>query len=133
MRSFTATGQMDNEMGEAGSWVVHEFQNKKGIGTGHNTKIYVMAALMDLFESYLLIAQEVLITVINWRSQIDTYFSGYTCYGPPNECCYQASKTILEYVVFDSEGRTQLYDLMNEVKSLTTLLRPFADDPNDKN
>ncbi len=95
-RPEPVTGQTDNAMGKAGKWVLYEFENSKGTGTGHNTKIYVMAAQMELFESYLLIAQEVLITGINWRSQVDTYFSSFTCYSPTNQCCYQASKTIIE-------------------------------------
>lgn len=97
-RPEPVTGQTDNAMGEAGHWVLYEFENKKGSGTGHNIKIYVMASQMELFESYLLIAQEVLITGINWRSQTDSYFNNkaFTCYGPPNICCFQASKTIIE-------------------------------------
>lgn len=38
------TGQTDNAIGKAGSWVLYEFENSKGTGTGHKTKIYVMAA-----------------------------------------------------------------------------------------
>ena len=95
-RPDPVTGQTDNAMGKAGNWVLYEFKNSKGTGTGHNTKIYVMAAQIELFESYLLIAQEVLITGITWRNQGNSYFSGFTCYGPPNVCCFQASKTIVE-------------------------------------
>ena len=101
-RPTPSTGQEDNAMGKAGTWVIYEFQNEKGKGTGHNIKIYVMETQIDLFESYLLIAQEVLITGINWRSQADDYFDKepFTCYGPPNQCCYQVQKRLWNSVEF---------------------------------
>lgn len=106
-------------MGKAGQWVLYEFENSKGTGTGHNTKIYVMAAQVELFESYLLIAQEVLITGINWRKQSDSYFSTFSCYGPPNQCCYQASKTIVEQFGVTTD-RTHSIDI-------TVLANPSTD------
>lgn len=82
-------------MGKANEWQTYELINIDGNGFVNNTKIYTLVSQEELFESYLLISQEVLITGIIWRNQGDTYFSGYTCYSPSNQCCFQASKLLL--------------------------------------
>ncbi len=46
----------------------------------------------DKFEEYLYFTEEVLIDGVNWISQTNSTFSGETCWGPPNWCCYTASK-----------------------------------------
>jgi hypothetical protein len=121
-RPEPSTGQTDNAMGKAGYWVLYEFENSKGTGTGHNTKIYVMAAQIELFESYLLIAQEVLITGINWRSQFDTYFKDRTCY-PNEECCMQASLEMIKQfnVTTSSAHRTNVATLVSPTTDYNTL------------
>jgi hypothetical protein len=87
-------------MGDAGSYVIFEFQNKTVDDSGHNMYMYVLEDQIELFESYLLIAEEVLLTGINWRNQGDQYFNNdnYPCYNSPNGnvCCMQASLTVLE-------------------------------------
>ncbi len=95
-RPSPIVGEVDNAMGKANEWQTYELINIDGNGFVNNTKIYTLVSQEELFESYLLISQEVLITGIIWRNQGDTYFSGYTCYSPSNQCCFQASKTIIE-------------------------------------
>src|SRR5690606_10224838 len=116
-RPTPSIGQEDNAMGKAGTWVIYEFPNEKGKGTGHNIKIYVMEAQIDLFESYLLIAQEVLITGINWRNQSHVYFKGKPCYNSSmgNACCMQASLTIIEQfgVTTDRSQRTNIAEFIS--------------------
>lgn len=37
-RPEPTTGQTDNAMGKAGQWVLYEFENSKGTGTGHTPR-----------------------------------------------------------------------------------------------
>ena len=121
VRPSPTTGE-DIPMAKRGEYQIYEFQNGNGTGTSHNTKIYSLTSQSELFESYLLIEQEVLINGIIWRSQADSYFSDYTCFSPKNECCYQASKTILEQfsVTTDWSNRIDVAVLPNS-KDYNTL------------
>jgi hypothetical protein len=93
-----SSGEKDNIMGKAGSYVVFEFQNESVDDTGHNMYIYVLETQIELFESYLLITEDVLITGINWRSQVDSYFENEGCYdtNDGNVCCRKACDVIIE-------------------------------------
>ena len=122
-RPEPVAGQTDNAVGKAGSWVIYEFQNEKGKAGGHNTKVYVKATQMELFESYLLIAQEVLVEGITWRSQFDSYFKGRTCY-PSKACCMQASLEIIKQfnVTTSSVHRTNIATLVAPETDYNTLI-----------
>ncbi len=97
-RPALATVSGNIEMAREGEYQIYEFHNNKGTGSVHNTRIFVLTSQRDLFESYLLIEQEVLITGINWRSQVDSYFENEDCYDTDdgNVCCRKACDVIIE-------------------------------------